>query len=401
MLAAIAFTLLFVANLLAGRITFAVGVALALASLRLLAARRAWWAALPAVLSGLASPVAALFLGVVAAVLVLFAPGWRRQACSGWVRPRPSRCIAVAVLFPDPGRMLFTRDALKPSLLRLARPDPGAVRPQGAARPLGCGRVARARAGWPISSRVPSGAMPNASRCSGDCRSCWPTPRCPRSPWCWWPFRWSGGPSATSARSCAHARDASASRSFYTPLLDELAKVWDGTRRVEVVDPRTHWSSAYVAEKIPIARGWERQIDNARNPIFYGRARLDAASYRHFLDEYAVGWVALPNTKLDFASVAEARLVRRRPRLPVCGLAKRRLDAVCGQPAETPRRWEPHRDVSRPDRSSPRGAEGRSGRGAAAALVALVARGQRTLRTPGEWTYVRAEHAGPITVSVR
>ena len=74
------------------------------ASLRLLAAGRTWWAALPAALSGLASPVAALFLGVVAAVLVLFAPGWRRRAfVLGVAATVP--VLAVAVLFPDPGRM--------------------------------------------------------------------------------------------------------------------------------------------------------------------------------------------------------------------------------------------------------------------------------------------------------
>ena len=58
-----------------------------------------------------------------------------------------------------------------------------------------------------------------------------------------------------------------------------------------------------------MARGWERQADRANNPLFYAPGRIDAASYRAWLSELAVGWVAVPEAELDYASVSEAELV--------------------------------------------------------------------------------------------
>jgi hypothetical protein len=166
-----------------------------------------------------------------------------------------------------------------------------------------------------------------------------------------------------------------------------------------LVDTRSHWSSAYVAEKIPIARGWERQVDDARNPIFYGRARLDAASYRHFLDEYAVGWVALPDAPLDFAATAEARLVRRGLDYltPVWHGGAWTLYAV-SHPA--PLVSETLKAVSVTDTavhlSAPRA-------GASGVLQLHWSRwlsvSNGTIRKDGDWTYVQAKNAGPVTVS--
>jgi hypothetical protein len=59
---------------------------------------------------------------------------------------------------------------------------------------------------------------------------------------------------------------------------------------------------------VPLARGWERQLDIARNPIFYG-GRLDAAGYRAWLLSAGVRYVAVPDAPLDMAGRAEARLI--------------------------------------------------------------------------------------------
>jgi hypothetical protein len=80
-------------------------------------------------------------------------------------------------------------------------------------------------------------------------------------------------------------------------------------QRVEVVEPQTKGAARYVGESMPVARGWERQADMTDNPIFYQDDALTPASYRRWLDELAVAYVAVPNTKLDFASVEEARLI--------------------------------------------------------------------------------------------
>jgi len=80
-------------------------------------------------------------------------------------------------------------------------------------------------------------------------------------------------------------------------------------QRVEVVEPQTKGAARYVGESMPVARGWERQADVTDNPIFYEDDALDATTYRRWLDELAVAYVAVPNTKLDFASVDEAKLI--------------------------------------------------------------------------------------------
>ena len=111
----------------------------------------------------------------------------------------------------------------------------------------------------------------------------------------------------------AEADSPSASRSYYTPLLAQLHSRMDTDRtlgqRVEVVEPATKGAARYVGESMPVARGWERQADVTDNPIFYQDNALDALSYRRWLNDLAVAYVAVPNTKLDFASVDEAKLI--------------------------------------------------------------------------------------------
>ena len=88
-------------------------------------------------------------------------------------------------------------------------------------------------------------------------------------------------------------------------------------QRVEVVEPQTKGAARYVGESMPVARGWERQADIVGQPDLLRRtARSNAASYRHWLDELAVAYVAVPDAKLDFASVDEAKLIATRPPLP-------------------------------------------------------------------------------------
>ena len=68
--------------------------------------------------------------------------------------------------------------------------------------------------------------------------------------------------------------------------------------------------SFFIPFAISIARGWERQIDTADNPIFYRAGALDPAAYRSWLLETGAQYVALPDAPLDFAAVEEAGLLR-------------------------------------------------------------------------------------------
>jgi hypothetical protein len=107
--------------------------------------------------------------------------------------------------------------------------------------------------------------------------------------------------------------DAAASPKFYQPLLDEILSRSDGPVRVEAVPTKNHWESAYLAPKVSLARGWERQLDLADNPLFYRPGALTASSYLAWLHRNGVTWVALPNTSLDYASRGEAALLERGP----------------------------------------------------------------------------------------
>src|SRR6185436_13693509 len=80
---------------------------------------------------------------------------------------------------------------------------------------------------------------------------------------------------------------------------------------VEVLPADHHWESAYVPRGIYIARGWERQLDRKLNSLFYEdeNGPLTPAEYRAWLDELAVGFVAVPDAPLDYAGEAEHRLI--------------------------------------------------------------------------------------------
>ena len=97
---------------------------------------------------------------------------------------------------------------------------------------------------------------------------------------------------------------------FFQPLVSFLRHADRPLGRVEVVPTALHWEAAYVAPYFPLARGWERQLDIGTNPLFYTPGALTAASYRSWLFESGVRFVALPNVPLDYAALAEAKLVR-------------------------------------------------------------------------------------------
>jgi hypothetical protein len=111
------------------------------------------------------------------------------------------------------------------------------------------------------------------------------------------------------------ASDPSVHESYYAPLLGELDRlgVPSSTHptRIEVVATRDHWEARWVAPKVMIARGWERQLDRYRNDLFYGSAAaLTPERYRAWLLGDGVSLVALPDAPLDYSATAEARLLR-------------------------------------------------------------------------------------------
>lgn len=106
--------------------------------------------------------------------------------------------------------------------------------------------------------------------------------------------------------------DPAVNASYYTPLLEHLQTLGalEHPARVEVVPTRDHWEARWIAPRISIARGWERQLDRANNSLFYVHGQLTAVRYQRWLAEQAISYVVLPDAPLDYSARAEARLVR-------------------------------------------------------------------------------------------
>ncbi|WP_420713018.1 MULTISPECIES: MFS transporter [unclassified Streptomyces] len=93
------------------------------------------------------------------------------------------------------------------------------------------------------------------------------------------------------------------------PLVDQLQKANADRGRVEVVPASSHRESSAFPSYVNLARGWNRQADLERNPLFYDDT-LSAESYRAWLERWAVHYVVLPADKPDSGGEDEAKLVR-------------------------------------------------------------------------------------------
>jgi len=115
-----------------------------------------------------------------------------------------------------------------------------------------------------------------------------------------------------AVRAVAEAHgDPSTHPAFQAEARDFLARAAKPGERVEVPLTMNHWEADDVAKVVPLARGWERQLDQKANPLFYSKRTLTPARYHAWLRENAVRWVALPDAKLDYSARAEARLLDR------------------------------------------------------------------------------------------
>lgn len=87
--------------------------------------------------------------------------------------------------------------------------------------------------------------------------------------------------------------------SYYQPLLEEIESRGQVSGRLEVPEMIGHWDSYFVARSVPLARGWLRQVDTKLNgTVLYDHAPT-AATYRSFLDDNAVEYVAVPDARLS------------------------------------------------------------------------------------------------------
>jgi len=304
---AIWFALGSVTNLIVGRVTFSLGVALGLGAIYALQRGRLFWALPLALLCSLSSPLAGAFLALGALAWTLGTRGHRippAMVAAAAVAP----ILVVALLFPNTGNEPYELWALIWDLT-LA----GFVAAWGWRAPVlrwGAALYACAALG---SFVFPSALGGNVSRLgqyvAGPVLACLVVvPRrrlllaalaIPLLIWQWYP--------AVDGIAFAPT-DPSTKAAYYTPVVSYIESQSATIGRVEIPSTYRHWEAAYAAPKVILARGWERQLDIAYNPLFYN-APLTPQTYHRWLTENGVQFVALPDARLDDSSTAERALL--------------------------------------------------------------------------------------------
>ena len=94
------------------------------------------------------------------------------------------------------------------------------------------------------------------------------------------------------------------------PLVHQLQRAGAEKGRVEVVPASSHREASALAPYVNLARGWNRQADIERNPLFYDDT-LTSESYRGWLDRWAVHYVVLPKGQPDSGAGLETELVQK------------------------------------------------------------------------------------------
>jgi hypothetical protein len=301
--------------LLTGRLTFALGAAVGLAALVVAAGGtpgppgrgRITAAAALAGLSALASPIAALFLALVASAWWLAC----REAVAAWVAAGALAAVAALVVaFPEGGVEPFAASAFWPALAaRVARAACALyalalVASFALDTPMGgnATRLGSLAAGPVLLAARTPGRADSASRAGPAARGLLLVALVAGLAY-WQLF--------PPARDWLRARDdPSVEAAYHAPLLARLQAERErrGPFRLEIPFTRNHWEARHVALRVPLARGWQRQLDVAHNELFY-EGRLTPARYRRWLQREAVAFVAVPGVPLDSSGVEEARLV--------------------------------------------------------------------------------------------
>ncbi|GIJ61473.1 hypothetical protein [Virgisporangium aurantiacum] len=312
--------LCFAGNLVSGRTTFALGVAFGLLGLLALTApwRVGWrWgcAATAVVLAATTSPVAGLFAGLAGVAL---AAGCWRDAARRWDGVVLAGSAAVGLV---PTTLLSDVDGW----MNLAATDTvracvtgllvAALVPRRPVRVGGLLAAAGVLAAFLVHTPVGLNATRLATMFAVPVLAAYvPLPR----PGLGSRFAGAAGLAVVAVWQppliVADLRDAgnpTADRAYFAPLLAEL-RSRRPVGRVEIPPTRDYWEAAYAARDVHLARGWLRQADLARNPLFFTGA-LSASDYEAWLREQGVSYVALPTIDAaDFSWVGrrEAALVR-------------------------------------------------------------------------------------------
>ncbi|HEX4717978.1 MAG TPA: hypothetical protein VH300_05575 [Thermoleophilaceae bacterium] len=312
------------ALLFTGRLPFAMGVAFGLGALLALQRGRRWIGVTAAVGSGLASPVAALFLTLAAVAWGVTARGPERRraltvALAAFLPP-----ALLAAAFPEGGYMPFDFSTYVPVPLMAIGALVLLPKREKALRVGAAIYAVAATAAFFVQTPMGSNAVRLGALFAAPIALA--AARRPRTRtgialfvlllgllgfWQW---------SSAARDFLASQNEPSAKTAYYKPLLRFLATKRPEEGRVEIPFTRSHWEAAVVAPHFPLARGWERQLDAGRNSLFYSGI-LTNFTYANWLAEHGVAWVALPDVKPDDSSFKERGLIEDDP--PYLRLVKR------------------------------------------------------------------------------
>jgi hypothetical protein len=298
-------------SLFSGRLTFALGVAVALGAV--LAAQRGHrvLAVFFAALTPLASPVAALFL---ACGVVAYAIAERSRKGIELAVVAVGVAMLISAAFPEGGTEPFDFSSFEPAILVTIAvfvalpPEERLLRYSVAA--YGAALIAA----FLIQSPMGGNATRMGSLLLGPALAfgLWRRQRFALILLVPVLIYWQWSPVVRDLEEVS--AQPSVSAGYYAPLVDFLRGApHHDAYRVEVLPEAHHWESAYVPHGIYIARGWERQLDRKLNPLFYQSAPLTGQQYRSWLDDLGVGYVAVPHAPLDYAALGEKRMLKRGP----------------------------------------------------------------------------------------
>ncbi|MDF2267242.1 MFS transporter [Streptomyces coacervatus] len=310
----------FLCNAVSGRVTFGLGTMFSLGAVAVVFCWPYKWrykrwakalcAAPLAALATLSSPVAGLFVGLVAVALFL-----QKRRPGAWALGlTPAAVVAVSAwLFPFSGTQPMTIwSVILPFLYAvlafvLVPKEWTTVRLTSAVYGLAVLAV------WLVSSQIGSNITRLAMLFAGVTLVAALPFTVPRSRK-WYVtvlaflgfIGWIG---FKSVDDIIHTTPAASWARELAPLVNELQGVGAEKGRVEVVPARSHREASALSPYVNLARGWNRQADMERNPLFYDDT-LNSANYHEWLQRWAVHFVVLPKGEPD-GDGRERALVRR------------------------------------------------------------------------------------------
>lgn len=318
----------FAGNLVSGRVTFALGVAVGLWALVALVGPPARWrlplAGAGALIAAATSPVVGLFVGLVGAALLV-----DRSRRDGLVLGVGAGLPLVlnGLWFGDGGimnigRTDMTRAVVTGLVVALLVPyravrvgallsSAGVLAAFVVPTPVGLNATRLATIfGLPV---LAAAAAPAALDLGRRIRARSPGRRLDRVPTAAWLVPLLVGlalwQQPVMDEDLRDAGNPTAAPGYFAPLVTEL-RSRGPVGRVEIPPTRDYWEAAHVADAVPLARGWLRQVDLARNGFFFEPGPLDPDTYERWLRDNGVTYVALPDADFSWIARSEVALLR-------------------------------------------------------------------------------------------